>query len=174
LKEFELKQLKICASCQQENEPLALSCSNCGMPFQFDVRTPNVAVELKRDPSTQEIERSLKKPPPPNIIALHVVSDPSPILVPYQHSQRIILGRDIPEGDFLGVDLTHYRAQVLGVSRQHAIIRITDEGCVLEDLNSTNGTWLNETRLVPQQPHPLQSSDLMRLGHLMIFVSFRE
>lgn len=145
------------------------------MPFQFDGRTPNVSVEMKSDPSTQEIERVLTTPPPPpNLIALHVVSDPNPLLIPYQLSQRIILGRDIPEGDFYGVDLTAYRAKVLGVSRQHAAIDILEDGCAIEDLNSTNGTWLNETRLVPQQPHPLTTGDLIRLGHLMIFVSFRE
>ena len=144
------------------------------MPFQFDVRTPNVSVELRSDPSTQEIERALKKPPPPNMIALHVVSDPSPLIIDTQDQQKIILGRDIPKGDFVGVNLSNYRAQSLGVSRQHAAIRVYEESCTLEDLNSTNGTWLNEFRLVPQQPHPLQSGDMLRLGHLMIFVSFRE
>lgn len=169
-----MKQRKICASCLHENEPQTLVCSNCGMPFQFDVRTPNIAIELRSDPtSTQEIERSLKKPPPPNMLALHVVSDPNPVLLPYK-KQQIILGRDLPEGNFVGIDLTNHRAQDLGVSRQHATIRILDEGCVIEDLNSTNGTWINESRLVPQQPHSVQSGDLIRLGHLMIFISFRE
>jgi hypothetical protein len=144
------------------------------MPFQFDVRTPVVAVELRSDPAAQEFERSLNSPLLPNIIALHVVSNPSPILIDYQSHQQIVLGRDIPEGDFIGINLSNYHAQVLGVSRQHATILIEDEGCAVIDLNSTNGTWLNETRLVPHQPHPLQTGDLIRLGHLMIFVSFQE
>jgi hypothetical protein len=145
------------------------------MPFQFDIRTPNMSVEMRSDPtSTQEIERTLRKPPPPNMLALYVVSDPNPILIPYEKQQKIILGRDMPEGNFVSVNLTDYHAQDMGVSRQHATILILDEGCVVEDLNSTNGTWLNEARLVPQQPHPLLSGDLIRLGHLMIFVSFRE
>src|SRR5690349_18149683 len=123
------------------------------MPFQYDVRTPNMAVELRNDPfTTQEIERSLKKQPPPNMLALYVVSDSNPILIPFEKPKTLILGRDMPEGNFVAVNLSDYSAQALGVSRQHATIRITEEGCVVEDLNSTNGTWLNEARLVPQQP----------------------
>lgn len=118
--------------------------------------------------------RLLNNLPPPNNIALCVVSDPSPILIPYQIQQCIILGRDMPDGNFVGINLSNHHAQVLGVSRQHVAIQILDEGCVAEDLSSTSGTWVNELRLTPQEPHPLQSGDLLRLGHLMIFFSLRE
>jgi pSer/pThr/pTyr-binding forkhead associated (FHA) protein len=138
------------------------------------MHTPSVAVELANDPDLQRIERALNKPPPPDTIALHVVSSPNPILISYQSQRRIILGREISEGDFSAISLSDYHAQDLGVSRQHAVIHILDDGCTIEDLNSTNGTWVNEARLIPQQPHPLQNGDLLRLGHLMIFVSFRE
>ena len=33
------------------------------------------------------------------------------------------------------------------VSREHACIVSTDEGCFIEDLKSTNGTFVNGTRL---------------------------
>jgi hypothetical protein len=162
---------KICPSCGHDNELNARECANCNMPFQYDERTPGVSVEFRSDPSTQEVKRVPDRLPP-NVIALQVVSDPAPILIPYQSQQRIILGRDLPEGDFYAVDLSSHRAQVLGVSRQHAVIHIADDDCMLEDLNSSNGTWLNEARLLPQQPVPLEKGDLIRLGHLMIFISF--
>ena len=168
-----MKQYKICANCQEENDLDAAECAHCGVPFQFDVRTPVISLELQPDAAAPDVEPALKRMPP-NVIAFQVVSDSSPVTVAYDRYQRIMLGRDIPQGDFHSVDLSDYSAQVLGVSRQHAIIHITEEGCALEDLNSTNGTWLNESRLAPGQPHPLQSGDLIRLGHLMIFISFRE
>lgn len=168
-----MSQRKVCANCLQANEIQQLVCSQCGMPFQFDVRTPAVPVEMRCDPSVQD-EVCLSRRVPPNVIALHVVGDSRPILVPFRDQQRIILGRNLPEGDFSALDLTHYRAQVLGVSRQHAVIHVEDGDCTLEDLNSTNGTWLNETRLQPNQPHSLSTGDMIRLGQLMLFVSFRE
>jgi len=170
---MEQEQRKVCPSCLQENDLDALECSHCGMPFQPDAHTPGVSVELRSDPSTQEVQR-LPSRLPPNMIALQVVSDPTPILIPHESQRRIVLGRDLPEGDFYAVDLTAYRAQVLGVSRQHAVIHITEDGCTLEDLNSSNGTWLNEARLLPQQPVSLEKGDLIRLGHLMIFISFQD
>jgi hypothetical protein len=168
-----MKQYKICASCQHENEMDVVECTHCGLPFQFDVRTPVISIEFQTDPSAQAAELVYKKPPP-NIIALQVVNETNPVLVPYEDYQRLMLGRDMPEGDFHAVDLSDYSAQVLGVSRQHAVIHVMEDGCTIEDLNSTNGTWLNETRLAPGQPHSLQSGDLIRLGHLMIFISFRD
>ncbi len=137
------------------------------------MRTPIVALELQNELATQEAVRPLHNLPPHNI-ALYVVSDPTPVLIPYRIQLRIILGRDMSTGDFVGINLSNHHAQVLGVSRQHCSIQILDEGCVAEDLSSTNGTWVNESRLVPQLPHPLQSGDLLRLGHLMIFFSLRE
>jgi pSer/pThr/pTyr-binding forkhead associated (FHA) protein len=58
----------------------------------------------------------------------------------------------------------------LGVSRQHAAIRYTDSTFTIEDLKSSNGTWVNENRLEPNQPRVLRNGDVIRLGQLIIFV----
>jgi len=49
-----------------------------------------------------------------------------------------------------------------GCSSRHAVIRRSDGRWVLEDLGSTNGTWVNGQQL--QQPHPLQEGDRIQLG----------
>lgn len=36
----------------------------------------------------------------------------------------------------------------------------------ITDLNSTNGTFVNEQRLTPQMPHPLGAGDVIRIGNL--------
>lgn len=61
----------------------------------------------------------------------------------------------------------------MGVSRQHAVISKDEEGYKLKDLSSTNGTWLNETRLNANQPYTLQSGDIVRFGQINTSVYFR-
>jgi pSer/pThr/pTyr-binding forkhead associated (FHA) protein len=48
------------------------------------------------------------------------------------------------------------------VSRRHARLMREREGYILEDLGSSNGTYLNGERLVGRQP--LKSGDQIRLG----------
>ncbi|MCU0520667.1 MAG: FHA domain-containing protein [Anaerolineae bacterium] len=48
------------------------------------------------------------------------------------------------------------------VSRHHAQIRLTPGGAVIEDIGSTNGTWVNDRRLV--EPQALANGDRIRLA----------
>jgi pSer/pThr/pTyr-binding forkhead associated (FHA) protein len=50
------------------------------------------------------------------------------------------------------------------ISRVHAEIRINPESVQLVDLNSTNGTYVNDVRLSPNEPVSLQDGDIIRLG----------
>jgi predicted Ser/Thr protein kinase len=50
------------------------------------------------------------------------------------------------------------------VSGYHALLRSTPQGYVLIDTNSTNGTFLNDRRLLPQVPYPLTVNDTIRFG----------
>jgi phage tail-like protein len=50
------------------------------------------------------------------------------------------------------------------ISRRHARLLCTPEGCQIEDLGSQNGTFLNEERLAPHQPRPLIPGDVVRIG----------
>ena len=47
------------------------------------------------------------------------------------------------------------------VSRHHAQLVTTEEGTVVEDLNSTNGVYLNGTRV---RRHRLAEGDVIRIG----------
>jgi DNA-binding winged helix-turn-helix (wHTH) protein len=49
-----------------------------------------------------------------------------------------------------------------GVSRFHARITVTADKATIEDLGSTNGTWVNDQRI--SQPMPLGDGDAIRLG----------
>ncbi len=50
------------------------------------------------------------------------------------------------------------------VSAHHAEIRLEKHGHSILDLESTNGTFLNEQRLAPNRPYRLKSLDVIRLG----------
>jgi hypothetical protein len=50
------------------------------------------------------------------------------------------------------------------ISRIHAQIQIEGNHCFIEDLGSSNGTFLNNTKLEPKTPYPLKLGDKIDLG----------
>ncbi len=55
------------------------------------------------------------------------------------------------------------------ISRQH--MRVTwreDDKYLVEDLNSSNGVWLNDTRLMPRIPAELNVGDVIRVGPFVL------
>jgi hypothetical protein len=102
-----------------------------------------------------------------NSVALYIDHDLEPLIL--EISNQAILGRYTPNSTSQPrVDLTRYRAQERGVSRMHAIIKRTPTGFVLQDLGSSNGTWLNGVRLAPYIPSPLKSGDHFQLSQIDI------
>jgi pSer/pThr/pTyr-binding forkhead associated (FHA) protein len=85
--------------------------------------------------------------------------------------QAILIGRmDTRQGIWPEVDLTLDEGAEKGVSRNHAMVRTSDEGVVLVDLGSTNGTRINDRRLSPERPHLLRNGDAVRFGNLLVRV----
>jgi hypothetical protein len=55
-------------------------------------------------------------------------------------------------------------------SRQHALITFEDGSLAIEDLNSTNGTFVNRNRIHPGQKRPLQVNDVVMIGTVQMRV----
>lgn len=75
------------------------------------------------------------------------------------------IGRNDPHSNiFPEIDLSHYDPNTK-VSRKHARIFRRGDSFLVEDLNSVNGTVVNEkVKLAPFQPRALASGDKLRLG----------
>jgi len=55
-------------------------------------------------------------------------------------------------------------------SRQHALITYEDGVLQLEDLNSSNGTYLNRNRVYPGQKQMLKPNDVIQIGNVQLKV----
>lgn len=51
------------------------------------------------------------------------------------------------------------------ISRIHCRITNDNGRYMISDLKSANGTYVNRVRLVPNQPHPIQNGDIIRLAN---------
>jgi CheY-like chemotaxis protein len=89
--------------------------------------------------------------------------EPVPIIVP----SRVTLGRRT--GGSSGrphIDLDRYGAFDAGVSRMHAAISRENDGFYIEDLESSNGTFVNNRQIVPHEPYLLENAAEVILGNL--------
>ena len=68
------------------------------------------------------------------------------------------------------IDLMNYQGAKLGVSRYHGSISTKGGQYVYKDMGSTNGSYINSTRLAAFQWYPLNYQDKLRLGHLILTV----
>ncbi len=76
-----------------------------------------------------------------------------------------LVGRTDPHSNiFPEIDLSRFDSETK-VSRRHARIWREGDTFLVEDLNSVNGTVINDSvRLAPRQPRSLNSGDKLRLG----------
>ena len=96
---------------------------------------------------------STGRPGPPRA-SLHVVAGPA-VGTEIPIADLLLIGRAVEGPGSLGAD--H------GLSRSHArVTRMREGNYVLEDLGSTNGTYLNEELLTG--PQPLHRGDRVRIG----------
>ena len=170
----------ICLRCNQKNDAAALICVNCGASLEEGIPTNIVSQPEKIDQeSVDKKARSLAdymgsvidlKSIPEGGLGIRVAGELKPIYV--QVKKELLLGRRTETSQEALLDLTILNAVDLGVSRRHALIKRTATGFEVTDLSSRNGTWLNTERLIPNQPYPLKSGSLLRLGHLQLLVMY--
>jgi pSer/pThr/pTyr-binding forkhead associated (FHA) protein len=81
----------------------------------------------------------------------------------------LLIGREDPvSGIYPEVDLTPHGGEEGGVSRRHArIIRENDE-YYIEDLDSTNFTFVNKQKVAPKTRQRIVDGDEIRAGRVAL------
>ena len=98
-------------------------------------------------------------------------SSQPPICIEVQ--DKFVIGRlQSSDGSTPDLDLNRYGAYLQGVSRQHIAFLKQDDILQIMDLDSTNGTYLNGEKLMPQQARILRDGDQLCLGLLPVLVLF--
>ncbi|HSH01375.1 MAG TPA: FHA domain-containing protein [Anaerolineae bacterium] len=162
-----------CWDCGTEQPEGALFCNECGA-YLLDKSGKPVRAPADQLPFTDEGAA----PPQPHLAgqSWEAVQKPTHLtfIIPITGRRvQIPLEDDITVGRGpVILDLDADLGAQEGVSRYHALIRFTDEGLILIDQNSTNGTFLNNYRLPPEIPYMLNSGDELRFGDLLVHLFF--
>lgn len=162
-----------CLYCQQENKQAASHCQHCGA--RLIPKDAELAQELDKQKSASQAPNSVAvaqclRQLPLGGMALFFVSQEKPLMVP--ELAKLVLGRKQETTSEPVLDLSDYGRLAHSISRRHALISQQEDGYVLSDLGSTNGTWLNQQLLQPGKIYPLQSLDQVRLGLFSFHVCF--
>ena len=88
-------------------------------------------------------------------------------------NQEIIIGRKPREGDpDVTIDLEAYDGHKLGVSRHHALLKHFKKSLILVDLDSINGTFVNNRRALPTKRYSILHGDEITVGRLTLKVHY--
>jgi hypothetical protein len=139
-----------CPKCGAQLESGGNFCDMCGAP----VGTAATAV-----PSS----------PPP--VSGRLIVQSSHVSLPLPSGlTEVVIGRKDPHSGFAPeVDLTDHGGTEGGVSREHARLFVRGGQLFIEDLESTNGTFVNQQKLSPGRPRPVRDGDEIRLGWVRLW-----
>lgn len=159
----------ICSKCKHDNRVGVLICEQCGHMLEE-------LSEAKQTKNTIEFAA-----PPPNVTAELNLPDRLVVTVPRSKNKEPIVldstrenftfGRN-EDGNIVDVDLMPYGADRLGVSRKHARIFYSGHTWMIEDLGSTNGSYLNRRPMSVNTPHVIRNGDELVFGRMLIQVYF--
>ena len=156
----------ICPNCKSQETDGAIFCSECGT----QLIQPDSGQTQKFATDSDELRSAVfYADETPNQgatwITLHLL-DTGDIL-PISERSEFTLGR-LSENQPIepDIDLTPFKAFDNGVSRLHAVIRHNQGNIALVDLGSSNGTYVNGLRIMPNVEQPLRHGDIVALGKL--------
>ena len=142
-----------CPACGSEIEAGDAFCSACGYT-------------LKAAPAAAPAAEAAPAPAPTPAGPRLVIVD-SGAEIPLPAGDEILVGREDPvSGIYPQVDLTPHGGEEGGVSRQHARIVVEGGSYFVEDLDSTNFTFVNKQKLAPKTRQSVADGDEIRFGRV--------
>ncbi len=156
----------ICPNCKSQESDGTIFCSECGTQL---VQADSAQTQ-KLSPDSDELQGSvfyIDEMPNQGAtwISLHLLETGD--IIPIAERSEFTLGR-LSENQPIepDIDLTPFKAFDNGVSRLHAVIRHNQGNIVIVDLGSSNGTYVNGLRIMPNMEQPLRHGDIVALGKL--------
>jgi uncharacterized OB-fold protein len=146
-----------CPACGSEVEAGDAFCSACGYALQEPAA-----------PQADAVEAAII-PPPPSPAGPRLMVSASGAEIPLPEKDEILVGREDPvSGVYPDIDLTPHGGEEGGVSRRHA--RLIAEGgkYYVEDLDSTNFTFVNKQKVAPGARQEVGEGDNIRFGRVEV------
>lgn len=165
---------KFCPICKNKNSLDAAICRHCGAPLNTDshlnatTRNTEIKINYSEKPKDITVDESII---PNDGIAIYFAETTKPVEILTQ--DEFVIGRKVIATSESFLDLSDFDGFKMGLSRRHAMIKRTDSGYEIIDLSSTNGTWLNDERLVPYTAYPLASGARLRLSRIRLVAYYR-
>ncbi len=168
-----------CPECSHQELDGTIFCSNCGAPLLGDESGSNRTVTLPFSDSpaspTAPPLVGKRSGPAAQTAIIRFVIPASGRQITLEATDQLPIGRSDPKRDaYPDLDLTIDGGAEAGISRLHAVILSTAQGVALMDLNSVNGTQINNCRIPPHLPFALNSGDELKLGTMLIHVFFED
>jgi pSer/pThr/pTyr-binding forkhead associated (FHA) protein len=166
----------ICPNCHHQEPAGALFCSECSTKL---VTSDGLSTATIRTTDSKITQPGDAPPPPPpaqvteGSVSLHIVRTGQ--ILPLVGRTEFTLGR-ISQGQSIlpDIDLSPYNAYAQGVSRLHATLKLVQEELYIEDLGSSNGTRINNTKIPPHQNQLIRHGDVIALGRFKIQALIRQ
>ena len=156
--------LDTCPTCGASVQPGDLFCDACGAALTAATSAAAVGGG-ESQPAPEAVAADVEGEQPFLVIAA------SGVEIPLAQDTEVLVGREDPYSNvFPDVDLSPHDGEEAGVSRRHFKLTLSEGRYAIQDLGSTNHTWLNQQRLEPDRPTRLTDGDEIRAGRLkMIF-----
>ncbi|MEP7289723.1 MAG: FHA domain-containing protein [Chloroflexota bacterium] len=173
----------MCPNCKHWNEAGARFCEECG----FELTDVDAAAQSQVSlapatlvPAPPAASNSGVPDPAPQTLVPATDAAPAPVTYNgprlvlgstgsiFKLGDMTVIGREDPtlQIDFDGYPEGKY------ISHHHAQIRNTSGTFYIEDLGSSNHTWVNDIKLAPNQAEPLHDGDKVRMGKIeLVFQS---
>ena len=174
--------MTVCPNCQHEENQDAHKCCICGADLLpdnniFDLHTATIDSDghdiLGGAPSgsasgnRKTVDTAISK------VSITILDYDQTFELSGQNS--FTLGR-MANGQLIlpDIDVSGFDAYDQGVSRQHAVIKLSEKEIEIADLGSSNGTRINGQRILAQVDYPLSDGDVVILGKLRIQINIKQ
>jgi hypothetical protein len=161
-----------CPNCKRENRQGETICVYCGTPL-----LPDISVHTRKYDDTDYEEGRPQWGTARFNSRMRLVISERDTKDHHEYfldeNAELVMGRlDPGTGESPDIDLSVYQASEKGVSRRHAVIVRRETSLNIMDLGTPNGTYLNGQRLVANQARVLRDGDEIRLGYLVLRITF--